>query len=123
LFFCCFVEQHALIAEVAVLGVEDERWGERVAAVARLRDPAALAEAARARAPEGRGLPPMVEPMFLEGREPAALLPLEDLRAWVRGRMPTYRAPSRLIVLPQIPKNAMGKVNKKDLRKLFCDEP
>ena len=115
--------EHPRLAEVAVLGVADERWGERVAAVARLRDPAVVAATARSRVPPGkkRALPPMLEDAnaFLEERGGADGLSLEELRAWAEGRMPTYRVPSLLLVLDQIPKNAMGKVNKKELRKLF----
>ena len=46
-------------------------------------------------------------------------LTLDALRLWAAERMPSYRVPSLLLVLEQVPKNAMGKVNKKELRSLF----
>ena len=46
-------------------------------------------------------------------------LTIDALRRWAVERMPTYRVPTRLLVLEQVPKNAMGKVNKKELRSLF----
>ena len=46
-------------------------------------------------------------------------LALGALRRWARERMPSYRVPSRLLVLEAVPKNAMGKVNKNELRALF----
>jgi malonyl-CoA/methylmalonyl-CoA synthetase len=45
-------------------------------------------------------------------------LELEGLRAWAQDKLAKYQLPSRLVVLEALPRNAMGKVNKKDLRKL-----
>ncbi|XP_051884586.1 malonate--CoA ligase ACSF3, mitochondrial isoform X2 [Pristis pectinata] len=46
-------------------------------------------------------------------------LSLKELREWARDRMATYSVPSELILVEQIPRNHMGKVNKKDLLKRF----
>jgi malonyl-CoA/methylmalonyl-CoA synthetase len=80
--------EHPDIAEVAVLGVSDDVWGERVALVCRMK----------------------------AGNGP---LSLEELRVWCAQRMSNYKVPSLLKVVSDIPKNAMGKVNKKGLAKLF----
>ena len=49
-------------------------------------------------------------------------LTLHDLRAWARDRLPPYQLPRHLKLVEAIPRNAMGKVNKKELRKqLFPD--
>lgn len=44
-----------------------------------------------------------------------ASLSLEDLRDWAREKLPPYSLPKVLRVLPQVPRNPMGKVNKKTL--------
>lgn len=47
---------------------------------------------------------------------------MEALRAWATDRLPRYQVPRQLAVVPAIPRNAMGKVNKKELRRqLFPD--
>jgi malonyl-CoA/methylmalonyl-CoA synthetase len=48
-----------------------------------------------------------------------ATLTLEDLRAWARERLATYKLPSRLLVVDALPRNAMGKVTKPDVARLF----
>jgi malonyl-CoA/methylmalonyl-CoA synthetase len=80
--------EHPCISEVAVLGVSDDVWGERVALVCRMK----------------------------AGYDP---LSLDELRVWCAQRMSNYKVPSLLKVVSGIPKNAMGKVNKKGLAKLF----
>lgn len=49
------------------------------------------------------------------GEPPAA----EELRSWAKERLATYKVPSRLLVVPELPRNAMGKVVKPDVRKLI----
>jgi malonyl-CoA/methylmalonyl-CoA synthetase len=44
---------------------------------------------------------------------------LKELQEWCKGRMPSYQIPSALLVQEEIPKNAMGKVMKKNLVHLF----
>ncbi|MBM3459520.1 MAG: AMP-binding protein, partial [Armatimonadetes bacterium] len=43
-------------------------------------------------------------------------LELSELRDWARQRLAIYRVPSLLHCVPKLPKNAMGKVTKPDLR-------
>jgi len=78
--------EHEDIEECAVLGLDDEQWGQRVAAQVML----------------AAGSPPMT---------------VETLRAWCSDRMAKYKAPSALKLTAAIPRNAMGKVNKKELLK------
>ncbi|MCC5849741.1 MAG: AMP-binding protein [Verrucomicrobia bacterium] len=47
-------------------------------------------------------------------------LSLSDLRAWGKSRMATYKCPSHLKVVGDLPRNAMGKVVKPEVKKLFC---
>jgi len=77
---------HPAIRDVAVVGLPDEEWGERVAAA-----------------------------IVAEGEPPA----LEALRAWARDRLAPYKVPSRLVVVSELPRNAMGKVTKPAVKTLF----
>jgi malonyl-CoA/methylmalonyl-CoA synthetase len=77
---------HPGIRDVAVVGLPDEEWGERVAAA-----------------------------IVAEGEPPT----LEALRAWARDRLAPYKVPSRLVVVSDLPRNAMGKVTKPAVKTLF----
>ena len=77
---------HPAIRDVAVVGLPDEEWGERVAAA-----------------------------IVAEGEPPT----LEALRAWARDRLAPYKVPSRLVVVDDLPRNAMGKVTKPAVKTLF----
>ena len=80
--------EHPDIAEVAVLGTPDDVWGERVAAICRMK-------------PDRKDLT------------------VEELRVFCTDRMSKEKIPSRLVIVSDIPKNAMGKINKKSLATLF----
>ena len=43
----------------------------------------------------------------------------ETLRAWLKDQLPTYQLPRKYLVLDQLPRNAMGKVTKPELKELF----
>jgi len=44
---------------------------------------------------------------------------LEELQKWAKKVMAPYKIPRRLVVVDSIPRNAMGKINKKELVNLF----
>ena len=46
-------------------------------------------------------------------------LTLRELRNWAKEQIAAYKVPSRLLVLEDLPRNAMGKVTKPDVKKLF----
>lgn len=46
-------------------------------------------------------------------------LTLESLRVWAKERLAAYKVPSRIIVVEELPRNAMGKVNKPSVACLF----
>ena len=79
------LREHTAVREVAVIGLPDETWGERVVAAI------------------------VAEP----GREPE--LTTEAIRAWSKERMAPYKAPREVVLLPTLPRNALGKVVKPDL--------
>jgi acyl-CoA synthetase (AMP-forming)/AMP-acid ligase II len=75
--------RHPAVAEVAVVGVPDEVFGERVRAVAVLRQGESLA--------------------------------VDALRAWAGPRLADYKLPAELVTVSELPRNASGKVLKKQL--------
>lgn len=81
------------ITECAVVGIHSETWGQKVAAIVVLSD-------------EGR----------TSGKGGKAMSAL-DLRRALRDRLVAYKIPQEMIVMESIPRNAMGKINKKQLVK------
>jgi len=47
------------------------------------------------------------------------VIELEELRAWCKQRLAAHKVPTRLLVLEALPRNAMGKVTKPAVVKLF----
>jgi long-chain acyl-CoA synthetase len=79
--------RHPDVADVAVIGIPDERWGETVHAVVVARP----------------------------GLDPASLDPA-GLTAWARERLAGFKCPTGVTVTGQLPRNATGKVLKSVLR-------
>ncbi len=78
------IYDHPAVAEVAVVGAADEKWGERVVAVV----------------------------VF----KPGKALSLEAIQDHCQDRLARFKQPRELRVLPALPRNANGKVDKKALR-------
>jgi malonyl-CoA/methylmalonyl-CoA synthetase len=76
---------HEAISDCAVVGTEDDQWGERVCM--------ALVASDR-----------VAEP---------------DLRAWGKDRLAAYKVPRSFVLVPHLPRNAMGKVVKSEVAELF----
>jgi long-chain acyl-CoA synthetase len=74
----------------AVLGIEDERLGERVMAAVELK--------------------------------PHEQVTPDELIAHLSGRLARYKLPERIVIVDRLPRNAMSKVIKSDLRHLFRPE-
>lgn len=51
--------------------------------------------------------------------EPGKTMDVERLRAWGKERLAPYKVPKDLAVLEKLPRNAMGKIIKPDVKKLF----
>ncbi|HOL37396.1 MAG TPA: AMP-binding protein, partial [Rubrivivax sp.] len=79
------------VAEVAVVGRPDARWGEVAVAVV---------------APK-------------EGRE----LDAERLLSALEGRIARYKHPRQVLVVGELPKTALGKVRREEVRRLAAGQP
>ena len=81
------LRKHPQVLDLAVVGIADPEWGERVAAAYVLKPGETLQESA--------------------------------LIAWTKGRLARYKVPSLWREVPALPRNAMGKVLKPEVAKLF----
>ena len=79
---------HPAVSDVAVVGMPDPEWGDRVCAAVTLR-------------PDGAAPSP------------------EELRRFAKENLAPYKVPKDVLVVPDLPRNAMGKVTKPAVRELF----
>jgi len=77
------LQQHPAVREVAVVGVDDEQWGERVVA-------------------------------YVDAVEDVAE---EDLTAFAKERIASYKVPKEVRFLDALPKGSTGKIEKKELER------
>ncbi|CAJ2656209.1 unnamed protein product [Trifolium pratense] len=90
------IVEHPTVSECCVLGIPDKDYGEIVCAI--------------------------VVPATKQNEESKSALSLEEVSTWAKNKLAPYKIPSRLIVWETLPRNAMGKVNKKELKKLVVPE-
>jgi malonyl-CoA/methylmalonyl-CoA synthetase len=86
------LRSHMGVADCAVVGVADPEWGERVCAAVVPRPHSGHAELSEA-----------------------------ELRTFVKSRLAPYKVPKHFLLVPDLPRNAMGKVTKPAVRELFAD--
>lgn len=77
---------HPLVSECVVIGVKDLEWGERVTAV-----------------------------VVLQPGKTEKDLTLEELRNYCKKKLAPYQCPTQLKIVDKLERNAVGKVNKKEL--------
>ncbi|CAL2245463.1 unnamed protein product [Prunus armeniaca] len=92
--------QHPAVEECCVLGLPDENYGEIVCAI----------------------IVPEVEVKRKQKEELRPAISLEDLSAWAKDKLAPYKIPTRLLLWDSLPRNAMGKVNKKELKKTLASD-
>lgn len=54
---------------------------------------------------------------------PGSVLAIEQFRRWTGERLAPYKVPTRYLVVTELPRNAMGKVLKPDVARLFTSQP
>lgn len=91
--------EHPTISECCVLGLPDKDYGEAICAI----------------------VVPDAECKRKRDEELKPALTLEELTLWAKEKLAPYKLPSRLLLWESLPRNAMGKVNKKDLKKKMAD--
>ncbi len=84
---------HEAVSEVAVVALPDEKWIEAVSAVVALKS----------------------------GTEPDESL-AEELRAHARERLAPFKVPKHIFFVDDLPRNASGKILKRELRTRFANE-
>jgi malonyl-CoA/methylmalonyl-CoA synthetase len=81
------LRSHPDISDCAVVGIDDETWGEVVCAALVMKE--------------------------------GCSIKTSELRGWAGGRLARYKLPTKIRVQGELPRNAMGKVTKPDVKKLF----
>jgi len=80
---------HPIISDCAVMGLRDEKWGQKVFALIELKDE-------------------YIEEFDQQG-----------FKKWCSKSLPKYSIPSVIQITKKIPRNQLGKVNKKELIKVY----
>ncbi|CAN6700957.1 unnamed protein product [Malus baccata var. baccata] len=92
--------QHPAVEECCVLGLPDKDYGEAVCAI----------------------IVPEVETKRKQREELKPAISLEELSFWAKDKLAPYKIPTQLILWDSLPRNAMGKVNKKELKKTLASD-
>ncbi|KAL7140158.1 hypothetical protein ABFS83_09G103600 [Erythranthe nasuta] len=92
--------EHQTISECCVLGLPDKDYGEAVCAI----------------------VIPNEEIKRKREEELKPALTLAELSMWAKEKLAPYKIPTRLLLWESLPRNAMGKVNKKELKKKLADQ-
>lgn len=88
------ISRHEAVSEVAVVGVADEKWGERPLAMIMLRDGF-----------KGKTTPEEIQDFCMTFVD--------------KGIIPKYGVPTKIIMDAEIPKTSVGKISKKDIRATY----
>ncbi|KAK1289511.1 Malonate--CoA ligase [Acorus calamus] len=89
--------EHPDVLECCVLGLPDKIYGDAVTAI----------------------IVPDADVKRRRDQEFKPAMSLEELQEWSKDKLAPYKIPVRLYLWESLPRNAMGKVNKKELKKLL----
>ncbi|XP_027344505.1 malonate--CoA ligase isoform X2 [Abrus precatorius] len=89
--------EHPTVSECCVLGLPDKDYGEIVGAI----------------------IVPKPDVKRKRDEESKPALSLEELSTWAKDKIAPYKIPTQLMLWDSLPRNAMGKINKKELKKLL----
>ncbi|XP_068652022.1 probable CoA ligase CCL8 [Aristolochia californica] len=89
--------EHPVVSECCVLGLPDKDYGEVVCAV----------------------IVPVADAKRRGAEDLKPVLNLGELQEWAKEKLAPYKIPTRLFLWDSLPRNAMGKVNKKELKKML----
>lgn len=92
--------EHPVVSECCVLGLPDKAYGEAICTII---------------VPDGE-----VKKKKQDQMQP--VLTLEELRTWAKEKLAPYKLPTQLYLWDSLPRNAMGKVNKKELKKSLASD-
>ncbi|XP_022018768.1 malonate--CoA ligase isoform X2 [Helianthus annuus] len=92
--------EHPAISECCVLGLPDKTYGEAVTAI----------------------IVPNMELKKIREKDLKPAITLDELCSWAKQKLAPYKLPTRLFVWDSLPRNAMGKVNKKELKATLAAE-
>lgn len=93
--------EHDSVLECCVLGLPDKDYGEVVGAI----------------------IVPREDAKKKAEQESKPVLTLEELSSWAKERLAPYKIPTKLFLWDKLPRNAMKKVNKKEMKKMLEAEP
>ncbi|XP_008793069.2 LOW QUALITY PROTEIN: malonate--CoA ligase-like [Phoenix dactylifera] len=89
--------EHEVVSECCILGLPDKAYGEVVCAI----------------------IVPQPDARRRSEQELKPAISLEELQNWSKEKLAPYKIPTKLFLWDSLPRNAMGKVNKKALKKLL----
>ncbi|MEM9554355.1 MAG: AMP-binding protein [Acidobacteriota bacterium] len=116
------LRDHVQVADVAAVGLPDSEWGEIVAVAVEPISWEDRLDVASDRECGARGtsdLSPSGGRDLPLGGSDHGLVELDQLRTWARARMAPWKLPRRLVVVRELPRNALGKVVKEHVVRLF----
>jgi malonyl-CoA/methylmalonyl-CoA synthetase len=106
--------EHPEVAEAAVLGLPDEVYGEKIVAMIAVKQVSG-GQGQQAEQTQGQQQTQQPGQQQQQQQQQLAGPSDEELRSFCQARLPLYQVPQAIIRVPAIPRNAMGKVNKKQL--------
>ena len=84
---------HPIIDDVSIMGLSDQKWGQKIFAL-----------------------------IVLKNSVNADSFKFDDFKIWCKSRLPKYSVPKLVKIIDKMPRNQLGKVNKKELIKIYEKE-